>query len=206
MHLKEELNKGQLKAVTFTGKHLLVLAGAGTGKTRTIIARASYLIENGANPSKIQILTFTKKAANEIVERVKASLPQSNRRTLNGATFHSWCNQLIIKYPNLFGAASFTVIDPDDQLGVMKMVSGQHSEVYGKLRIKPQQLLDVYSYARNTKKNLTESLRILIYKGKQDKDTEYEITAMKPNVEVLLRAYQKKKWSSGTSIMMIYYW
>lgn len=193
MHLKEELNKGQLKAVTYTGKHLLVLAGAGTGKTRTIIARAAYLIENGANPSKIQILTFTKKAANEIVERVKASLPQSSGNSLNGATFHSWCNQLIIKYPNLFGAASFTVIDPDDQLGIMKMVAGNQSEAYGKLRIKPQQLLDVYSYARNTKKNLTESLRILVYKGKQDKDTEYEIAAMKPNVEILLRAYQKKK-------------
>ncbi|SEC29656.1 DNA helicase-2 / ATP-dependent DNA helicase PcrA [Maribacter dokdonensis] len=193
MHLKEELNKQQLKAVEFTGKHLLVLAGAGTGKTRTIIARAAYLIENGANPSKIQILTFTKKAANEIVERVKASLPQSNGRSLSGATFHSWCNQLIIKYPNLFGAANFTVIDPDDQLGLMKMVSGSQSDVYSKLRIKPQQLLDVYSYARNTKKNLTESIRTLIYKGKEDKDTDYEITAMKPNVEILLRAYQKKK-------------
>ena len=102
MHLKEELNKQQLKAVEFAGKHLLVLAGAGTGKTRTIIARAAYLIENGANPSKIQILTFTKKAANEIVERVKASLPQSNGRSLNGATFHSWCNQLIIKYNNKY--------------------------------------------------------------------------------------------------------
>lgn len=190
---QKELNKEQLKAVEFSGKHLLVLAGAGTGKTRTIIGRAAYLIENGANPSKIQILTFTKKAANEIVERVKASLPQSSGRSLNGATFHSWCNQLIIKYPNLFGAANFTVIDPDDQLGLMKMVSGNHSDAYGKLRIKPQQLLDTYSYARNTKKNLTESLRALIYKGKEDKDTEYEITAMKPNVETLLRAYQKKK-------------
>jgi len=193
MHIKNELNKQQLKAVEFSGKHLLVLAGAGTGKTRTIIARAAYLIENGADPSKIQILTFTKKAANEIVERVKASLPQSNGRSLNGATFHSWCNQLIIKYPNLFGAANYTVIDPDDQLGLMKMVAGYHSEVYGKLRVKPQQLIDVYSYARNTKKNLTESIRSLVYKGKEDKDTEYEITAMKPHVEVLLRAYQKKK-------------
>ena len=193
MQLEEELNVGQLKAVTFDGKHLLVLAGAGTGKTRTIIARAAHLIETGADPSKIQILTFTKKAANEIVERVKAGLPQSHGRALNGATFHSWCNQLILKYPNLFGAASFTVIDPDDQLGIMKMVSGDNADVYSKLQIKPQQLLDVYSYARNTKKSLTESLRLKLFRGKQDKDTEYEISAMKPNVETLLRAYQKKK-------------
>jgi DNA helicase-2/ATP-dependent DNA helicase PcrA len=193
MHLKEELNKGQLKAVEYSGKHLLVLAGAGTGKTRTIIARAAHLIESGVDPSKIQILTFTKKAANEIVERVKASLPKSNGQTLNGATFHSWCNQLILKYPNLFGAAAFTVIDPDDQLGIMKMVSGTYADIYGKLRIKPQQLLDIYSYARNTKKNLTESIRILLFKSNMHKDTDYEITAMRPNVETLLHAYQQKK-------------
>ncbi|WFO16864.1 UvrD-helicase domain-containing protein [Cellulophaga baltica 4] len=163
MHITEELNQGQLKAVTYEGQHLLVLAGAGTGKTRTIIARAAHLIASGVDPSKIQILTFTKKAANEIVERVKASLPQSNSQAINGATFHSWCNQLILKYPNLFGAAAFTVIDPDDQLGIMKMMSGTHADTYGKLRIKPQQLLDIYSYARNTKKNLTESIRILLF-------------------------------------------
>jgi len=67
----DELNKNQEKAATFEGKHLLVLAGAGTGKTKTIIARASYLISTGVDPSKIQILTFTKRAANEIVSRVK---------------------------------------------------------------------------------------------------------------------------------------
>ena len=193
MHITEELNQGQLKAVTYEGQHLLVLAGAGTGKTRTIIARAAHLIASGVDPSKIQILTFTKKAANEIVERVKASLPQSNSQAINGATFHSWCNQLILKYPNLFGAAAFTVIDPDDQLGIMKMMSGTHADTYGKLRIKPQQLLDIYSYARNTKKNLTESIRILLFKSRTDKDTDYEIAAMKPHVEVLLRAYQQKK-------------
>ena len=58
-----KLNKEQLAAATFEGKHLLVLAGAGTGKTRTIIARAIYLIEHGIEPNKIQILSFTKKSA-----------------------------------------------------------------------------------------------------------------------------------------------
>ncbi|MBC7000748.1 ATP-dependent helicase [Cytophaga sp. FL35] len=193
MSYRESLNEQQLKAVEFKGQHLLVLAGAGTGKTRTIIGRAAYLVEKGAQPSKIQILTFTKKAANEIVERVKSNLPKASAQSLNGATFHSWCNQLIIKYPNLFGAANFTVIDPDDQLGIMKMICGNYKEAYSKLRIKPQQLIDIYSYARNTKKNLTESLRDLVYNGKNDKDTDYEISAIKTDVELLLRAYQKKK-------------
>ncbi|QLG46564.1 ATP-dependent helicase [Costertonia aggregata] len=193
MQSDHKLNDGQQKAVEFNGKHLLVLAGAGTGKTRTIIARAAYLIERGVDPSKIQILTFTKKAANEIVERVKSTLPQSNGNNLSGATFHSWCNQLIVRFPNLFGAASYTVIDPDDQLSIMKMVCGNHNLEFGKLRIKPQELIDVYSFARNTKKSLTESLRQKLFKNRKDGDTDYELKTIKPHVEKLLRAYQAKK-------------
>ncbi|WP_430905722.1 ATP-dependent helicase [Maribacter sp. 2-571] len=193
MNIPDTLNKGQKRAVEYDGQHLLVLAGAGTGKTKTIIARAAYLIASGVNPSKIQILTFTKKAANEIVERVKATLPQSAGNSLSGATFHSWCNQLIVRFPNLFGAAAYTVIDPDDQLSIMKMVCGNQNLDFGKLRIKPQQLIDIYSLARNTKKNLTESLRIKLFKNKKDADTDYEISSIKPNVENILRAYQIKK-------------
>ena len=193
MNDSQTLNDGQKKAVEFDGQHLLVLAGAGTGKTKTIIARAAFLIESGTDPTKIQILTFTKKAANEIVERVKATLPKSAGNSLSGATFHSWCNQLIVRFPNLFGAAAYTVIDPDDQLSIMKMVCGNHNLDFGKLRIKPQQLIDIYSLARNTKKSLTESLRVKLFKNKKDADTDYEITVIKPHVENILRAYQQKK-------------
>ena len=98
----DELNESQRKAVVYEGKHLLVLAGAGTGKTKTIIARAVYLISKGVSPSQIQILTFTRKAASEIVSRVKASLPPNQANTLGGSTFHSWCNQLLTNFPNLF--------------------------------------------------------------------------------------------------------
>ena len=61
----EKLNKQQYAAATYNGKHLLVLAGAGTGKTRTIIARAIHLISEGVNPNRIKILSFTKKSASE---------------------------------------------------------------------------------------------------------------------------------------------
>lgn len=193
MNIPDTLNDGQRKAVEFDGEHLLVLAGAGTGKTKTIIARAAYLIQSGIDPSKIQILTFTKKAANEIVERVKATLPQSDENSLSGATFHSWCNQLIVRFPNLFGAAAYTVIDPDDQLSIIKMVCGNQNLDFGKLRIKPQQLIDIYSLARNTKKSLSESLRIKLFKNKNDADTDYEISTIKPHVENILRSYQLKK-------------
>jgi len=66
------LNEEQRKAVQFEGKHLLVLAGAGTGKTRTIISRAMYLMDKGVQPSRIIIVSFTKKSANEIANRIKA--------------------------------------------------------------------------------------------------------------------------------------
>lgn len=61
------LNEEQKKAVSFDGKHLLVLAGAGTGKTKTIVARALYLLEHGISPSKILILSFTRKSANVFI-------------------------------------------------------------------------------------------------------------------------------------------
>ncbi|RXJ50222.1 ATP-dependent helicase [Gelidibacter gilvus] len=187
------LNEKQKKAVEFEGQHLLVLAGAGTGKTRCIVGRAAYLIEQGVPPDKIQILTFTKRSANEIVERVKASLSSNQAQSLNGSTFHSWCNQLLVRYPNLFGASGYTVIDPDDQLSVMKMVCGDQIIEYKGIRIKPQQLIDIYSYGRNTRQNLSHAIRELVYKGRVDDETTDEIDIIRPKIEVLLKAYQTKK-------------
>ena len=187
------LNDKQRKAVEYNGQHVLVLAGAGTGKTRCIVGRAAYLIEQGISPEKIQILTFTKRSANEIVERVKASLSTNQAQSLNGSTFHSWCNQLIVRYPNLFGAAGYTVIDPDDQLSVMKMVCGDQIVEYKGIRIKPQQLIDIYSFGRNTRQNLSTAIREKVFKGRTDDETEEEIDINRPKVEVLLKAYQTKK-------------
>lgn len=187
------LNEKQKKAVEFEGRHLLVLAGAGTGKTRCIVGRAAFLIENGIQPEKIQILTFTKRSANEIVERVKASLTDNQAQSLNGSTFHSWCNQLIVRYPNLFGASNYTVIDPDDQLSVMKMVCGDQKIEYKGVLIKPQQLIDIFSFGRNTRQNLSSSIREKIFKGKTDEEINDEIDIIRPKVEILLKAYQAKK-------------
>ena len=70
----EELNQEQKKAVLSNNKHIMVLAGAGTGKTKTIIHKIKHLIENNHVPSKIAVLTFTRKAANEILYRLSAYL------------------------------------------------------------------------------------------------------------------------------------
>jgi DNA helicase II / ATP-dependent DNA helicase PcrA len=189
----DDLNESQRKAVTFTGKHLLVLAGAGTGKTKTIISRAAYLISQGVNPGKIQILTFTKRSASEIVSRVKASLTINQAQTLNGSTFHSWCNQLLTKYPNLFGTKSFTVIDEDDQVSIMKIVCGKKDVVFEDIRIKPQGLIDLYSFSRNTKRNLTETIRFKLFNNLFDSETEEKIKVLKGKLEVILRDYEQRK-------------
>lgn len=186
-------NKEQKEAITFDGRHLLLLAGAGTGKTKTIVGRAAHLIENGVPAEKIQILTFTKRSASEIVERVKSGIPGKNAQALNGATFHSWCNQLITNFPNLFGAANFTVIDADDQLSLMKMACGNEKTGYAKLRLKPHEVIDLFSFARNTRINLTESIRSQLFKGQVDSETNEEIEELRPELEVLIREYQNLK-------------
>ncbi len=189
----DNLNESQRKAVTFNGKHLLVLAGAGTGKTKTIISRAAYLISKGISPSKIQILTFTKRAASEIVSRVRASLTTNQAQTLNGSTFHSWCNQLLTRYPNLFGTNSFTVIDSDDQVAIMKIVCGNKNLVYEEIKIKPQGLIDLYSFARNTKRNLTETIRFKLFNNLSTNDIETQISTLKVKLEIILKGYEQRK-------------
>ena len=86
-------NESQRAAACFERKNLLVLAGAGTGKTRTIIARAAYLISQGVDPARTQIVTFPRKAAFEIKTRVQAILPDQCEG-LTSSTFHSWCAKL----------------------------------------------------------------------------------------------------------------
>lgn len=189
----DELNDSQKKAVTFEGKHLLVLAGAGTGKTRTIIARAAYLISIGVDPAKIQILTFTKRASSEIVTRVKSSLGQNQAKNLKGSTFHSWCNQLLIHFPNLFGTNSFTVIDEDDQLSIMRMVCGKKALQFHDIKIKAQSLIDIYSFGRNTKRNLTESLRIKLFSDLSPNEQNKLISEIKPKIAVFIQGYEEKK-------------
>ncbi len=188
-----ELNENQEKAAEFNGTHLLVLAGAGTGKTKTIIARSTYLIKNGVDPSKIQILTFTKRAAGEIVSRVKANLSNNEAKNLNGSTFHSWCNQLINRFPNLFGTNNYTIIDEDDQLSILKLVCGKNKLQFEEIKLKPQSLLDLYSFARNTKRNLSDTIKLKLLSTFPESNISIKLGEIKPKVETILRDYEIKK-------------
>lgn len=158
------LNEYQIKASEYKGKHLLVLAGAGTGKTKTIIARAEYLIKSGVQPNNIAILSFTRKSAQEIVERVKSSLTgQFNASAINGRTFHSWCNEIMHTYPDYFPQSKYTLLDEDDQNSAMGLSIGKKLRDSEGEKISPEYVVSVYSYTVNTLCSLSESIRHLRY-------------------------------------------
>ena len=178
-NLISELNDGQYAAATYSGRHALVIAGAGTGKTRTIIARAGYLIHSGVPADRIQILTFTRRSAKEIVERVKMNLGD-RADPLSASTFHTWCMTLIRRMPKLFGCVGHNVIDRDDQLQLFKRLRG--SDKNNPLPTAAM-LCDIYSYARNTRSSLSKTLELL-----------YEdLLPKKEKIANVARAYEAKK-------------
>lgn len=190
-----DLNEEQKSAVCFEGKHLLVLAGAGTGKTKTIISRAAYLLEHGVQPSHILILSFTRKSANEIVNRIK--LLNSKFIGISGQTFHSWCMRLIQSYPNIFHCEGYTCLDEDDQESAIKLLCGKKFKDKDDKAIKASQIIEVYSYARNAKCSLSESMRIKIYDNGLIDDVQESIRRNKPVYEDIIRKYLEYKRQHG---------
>ncbi len=181
------LNAEQRAAVSFSGKHLLVIAGAGTGKTKTIIARAQYLIEQGVPPSNILILSFTRKSAGEIAERTKAGL--NNSTGLTGHTFHSWCMSLIKSNPNLFGLTDTTCLDEEDCESAIKLLCGKNFKDQDDKRISPYNITEVYSYAKNTKCSLSKALQVKIYDNEESEFIKEKIVKNRPLYEDIIRKY-----------------
>ncbi|WP_412324626.1 UvrD-helicase domain-containing protein, partial [Fusobacterium varium] len=105
----KELNEEQLRALTSLEGQYLVIAGAGSGKTRTIVYRTAFMIERGIPEKNILMLTFTKKAALEMEERIK-NLTSEKEIKVSVSTFHSLCAELLIKYKNIFGIEKFSII------------------------------------------------------------------------------------------------
>lgn len=107
------LNEAQHKAVTAGDQPLLVIAGAGSGKTRTIVYRLAHLAENGVNPHSILLLTFTKKAAQEMLHRA-AGLLGSELMGVQGGTFHAFSYTLLRQFPPAWAKSSLSILDSSD--------------------------------------------------------------------------------------------
>ena len=178
----ELLNQEQNRAATWEGGHVLILAGAGCGKTKTIIARAQFLIEYITTAERVQILTFTRKSASEIVERVKNKLGDK-ANNLKASTFHTWCMSLIRKSPDLFGCRGFSVIDRDDQLTLLRLTRSSSEKAKNPLIPRPSDLCDIYSYGRNVGCSLRQAIEL---KAPESIDEFDEIAK-------IIRSYEDKK-------------
>ncbi len=154
-----ELNDEQRDVVLARGGPLLVIAGAGSGKTRTLVYRVARLIESGHDPSRILLLTFTNKAAREMLRRVETLLAVDTRR-LMGGTFHSVGNRLLRRFGSRLGlAANFTILDPEDAREMLEAATSDRRIPTLERRFpKGDVLLDLYSFTINTGRSFTEVL------------------------------------------------
>ncbi len=117
-----DLNPSQYEAVTATDGPVLVIAGAGSGKTRTLVYRVAHLLEQGVAPDSILLLTFTRKASQEMLWRAGHLLNESCNRVVGG-TFHGIANMLLRRYGSQIGfGSSFTIIDRADAEGIINLL------------------------------------------------------------------------------------
>ncbi|WP_457572661.1 ATP-dependent helicase [Desulfolithobacter sp.] len=119
---REVLNEAQFAAVTHGDGPVLVIAGAGSGKTRTLVYRMAHLIRQGVSPESILLLTFTRRAAEEMMWRAGQLTGQSCQRIMGG-TFHATANMLLRRYGHHLGVGSgFTIIDRGDGEGIINLL------------------------------------------------------------------------------------
>ena len=119
---RRELNPAQYEAVVATDGPILVVAGAGTGKTRTLVYRVARLVESGIDPTSILLLTFTRKAASEMLRRASLLLDGRCDRVAGG-TFHSFANTILRRHGTALGlATNFTILDRRDSEDVLNLL------------------------------------------------------------------------------------
>ena len=184
----KELNQEQLDVVLHGDGACLVLAGAGSGKTRTLTHRVAYLLEQGVDPASILLLTFTNKAAKEMMARV-AALSGQDARGIWGGTFHSISNRLLRSFANQLGYTShFSILDSDDSNDMIKAVM-KDLKIDPKARRFPSTSVvqSVISYARNTQQPIASVLEV----------KHPHFLACTNDLEEIARQYQTRKKSTN---------
>ncbi|MBP7482696.1 MAG: UvrD-helicase domain-containing protein, partial [Lacunisphaera sp.] len=156
---KALLNDEQFAAVTAPPGPLLVLAGAGSGKTRTLTYRVAYLLSQGVKPGEILLLTFTNKAAKEMLHRVH-DLTGIEPQRFWGGTFHSIGNRALRMFGDAVGLPkNFTILDADESETLLKQAVESSDKTFFKEKTNPRPgpLFSVLSLARNTQLSLHDT-------------------------------------------------
>jgi DNA helicase-2/ATP-dependent DNA helicase PcrA len=154
-----ELNEQQLAAVMAPAGPQLIIAGAGSGKTRTLTYRVAYLLENGIDPRNILLLTFTNKAARQMLDRVASLLPM-DASGIWGGTFHSIGNRVLRRHGSALGYSSgFTIMDREDQKDLINTVVASAGIDPKEIRFpKGDVLAEIFSFVVNTETPLEQLL------------------------------------------------
>lgn len=159
----DHLNDEQRRAATFDGDQLRILAGAGTGKTTALTARIAWLAESGIPAERIMALTFTRRAAREMVHRTELLLSTSaraagsrRRSRVLGGTFHSIAHQTLRRHAPALGLPDgFSMLDSGDAADVIDLVRDEHGVGTNRRFPKKATLLDLYSRSVNTQRSLS---------------------------------------------------
>lgn len=149
---KSELNEEQFRVVTAPPKAALVVAGAGTGKTRAITYRVAYLIEQGVSPQKILLATFTNRASREMLRRVESLTGNQNVHRIWGGTFHRIANLMLRRHATSIGYDSnFSILDSEDARDLIALcIDDAVIDTKAKRFPKHEVLQDIISFANNT--------------------------------------------------------
>ncbi|MCQ2159043.1 MAG: UvrD-helicase domain-containing protein [Bacteroidales bacterium] len=185
----EGLNDSQKEAVKAVDGPVLIVAGAGSGKTRVLTSRVAYLLANGTDPSGILALTFTKKAAAEMKERISLMVGPAKSRKVVMGTFHAIFVRVLREYADFLGyPQAFTIYDTSDSQSAIKACIkelGLDDKIY-----KPKEVLSRISNAKNSLMTVDAYLRDA---GIQQSD----LRAKKPKMGILYELYQKKLKMAG---------
>jgi len=152
INYEKELNEQQLAAVVNGDGKALVLAGPGSGKTRVLVYRVAYLLERGESPESILLLTFTNKAAKNMLNRIKELLNYSPN--VLGGTFHHVGNTMLRKFGHLMGIGEYEILDAHDAREVLKKAMLKIPKKEGEKFPSPSVIHPIISFARNAKIDL----------------------------------------------------
>ncbi|MBV8221526.1 MAG: ATP-dependent helicase [Solirubrobacterales bacterium] len=197
----QQLNAEQRAAVRHPGGPLLILAGAGTGKTTTLCGRVAWLVADGVAPERILLLTFTRRAAREMLQRARALVAMpSGARGVQGGTFHSVAHHFVRRHSVALGLpAGFGVLDAGDAADLLDLVREEHGHAErGRRFPKKSTLLDIYSRTVNAQRPLSEVLADVFPWCEERLD----------DIAVLFKAYTDRKRALGVIDLddLLLYW